>query len=594
MSGRFGAVVTAMVTPFHQDHTLDLDGAQQLAAYLLDSGSDALVVAGSTGEAPTLTGREKRDLYGAVVDAAGGKGKVICGAGTYSTAETLEFTSAAEEAGADGLLVVTPYYNKPPQRGLVAHFEAVAEQTELPIIAYNIPGRTATRIEHETLLALAEIPNIVAVKDSTGDFQGISKLIDQAPADFEVYCGDDWAAFGYMCLGAKGVVSVASHLVGSRIGQMIDLIETGDVPGGPQDPSGTLAAVQHAVHHLEPDPDQGGPRDPRPAGRTAQVAPGSRNRPGALAGPNGPAGRGSPLVLKWFPDPPGGWLPKERSCIVRGCLPTEHLVRDTAPLVWSVSRLWSSRSPWSPPQPQPTGFACSRGRLPAPHPLPERPPTRRRRRAAATPLLVAPRTSCSPPARSRSRSAVRRSSPWRSRSSTAPTWTSTSTVAPTGDRSSSCGRSSSAVRGKASTTVRDLKYDTRFRADWAGDLVNPAAEDTALARVHSKCIGKLLRFQRRKGNLRLYKEGKPVFFLVKVSPNHDNDPIAIRLQAFVRGHWRNLDVFRGRLNLDSLAGVKLGTRGAPTGVRFRFRGEFGGRYGNLPDNSPWANFAIFN
>jgi len=149
-------------------------------------------------------------------------------------------------------------------------------------------------------------------------------------------------------------------------------------------------------------------------------------------------------------------------------------------------------------------------------------------------------------------------------------------------------------QGKASTTVRDLKYDTRFRADWAGDLVNPAAEDTALARVHSKCIGKLLRFQRRKGNLRLYKEGKPVFFLVKVSPNHDNDPIAIRLQAFVRGHWRNLDVFRGRLNPDSLAGVKLGTRGAPTGVRFRFRGEFGGRYGNLPDNSPWANFAIFN
>ncbi|MEX2275971.1 MAG: 4-hydroxy-tetrahydrodipicolinate synthase [Actinomycetota bacterium] len=230
MPGRFGAVVTAMVTPFRQDHTLDLDGAQRLAASLLDSGSDALVVAGSTGEAPTLTVREKGDLYRAVVEAAGGRGKVICGAGTYSTAETLEFTSAAEDAGADGLLVVTPYYNKPPQRGLVAHFKAVAEQTRLPIIAYNVPGRTATRIEHDTLLALAEIPNIVAVKDSTGDFQGISRLIDQAPADFEVYCGDDWATFGYMCLGAKGVVSVASHLVGSRIGQMIDLIETGDVP----------------------------------------------------------------------------------------------------------------------------------------------------------------------------------------------------------------------------------------------------------------------------------------------------------------------------------------------------------------------------
>ncbi|MEX0754214.1 MAG: 4-hydroxy-tetrahydrodipicolinate synthase [Actinomycetota bacterium] len=230
MAGRFGAVVTAMVTPFHEDHTLDLDGAQRLARRLFDTGTDAIVVAGSTGEAPTLTTREKQDLFTAVAEASADKGKVICGAGTYSTAETLELSTAAHEAGADGLLVVTPYYNKPPQRGLVAHFEAVAAETDLPIIAYNIPGRTATRIEHETLLSLAEITNIVAVKDSTGDFQGISKLIDQAPPDFEVYSGDDWATFGYMCLGAKGVVSVASHLVGSRIGQMIDLIETGDVP----------------------------------------------------------------------------------------------------------------------------------------------------------------------------------------------------------------------------------------------------------------------------------------------------------------------------------------------------------------------------
>jgi hypothetical protein len=149
-------------------------------------------------------------------------------------------------------------------------------------------------------------------------------------------------------------------------------------------------------------------------------------------------------------------------------------------------------------------------------------------------------------------------------------------------------------QGRATTTVRDLKYDTRFRAEWSGDLVNPAAEDTALTRVKSKVNGRLLRFQRKKGNLRLYKQGKPVFFLVKVLPNHDNDPIAIRFQAFVRGHWRNLEVFRGRLNPDSLAGVKLGTRRAPTGVKFRFRGEFGGRYGNLPDNSPWATFAIFD
>ncbi|MGZ5293240.1 MAG: 4-hydroxy-tetrahydrodipicolinate synthase [Actinomycetota bacterium] len=230
MAGRFGSVVTAMVTPFRDDHAVDLDGARSLASWLIDNGSDAIVVAGSTGESPTLTHKEKSELFRAVGDAIRGRGKLICGVGTYSTAETLELTQAAEDADADGLLVVTPYYNKPPQRGLVAHFERVADATELPIIAYNIPGRTATRIEHATLLQLSEKPNIVAVKDSTGDFQGISRLIAEAPEGFEVYSGDDWATFGYVCLGAVGVVSVAAHLVGPQIRQMIELIETGDVP----------------------------------------------------------------------------------------------------------------------------------------------------------------------------------------------------------------------------------------------------------------------------------------------------------------------------------------------------------------------------
>jgi 4-hydroxy-tetrahydrodipicolinate synthase len=229
MAGRFGSVVTAMVTPFREDHAVDYDGAQSLASHLLEHGSDAIVVAGSTGESPTLTYKEKSELFRVVSDAVRGRGKVICGTGTYSTAETLELTQAAEDAGADGLLVVTPYYNKPPQRGLIAHFQRVAEATDLPIIAYNIPGRTATRIEHDTLIRLAETANIVAVKDSTGDFQGVSRLMAEAPADFEVYSGDDWATFGYVCLGAVGIVSVASHLVGSQIRQMIELIETGDV-----------------------------------------------------------------------------------------------------------------------------------------------------------------------------------------------------------------------------------------------------------------------------------------------------------------------------------------------------------------------------
>jgi 4-hydroxy-tetrahydrodipicolinate synthase len=230
MTGRFGAVVTAMVTPFRKDHSLDLDAAQALAAHLLDHGTESIVVAGSTGESPTLTHKEKLELFRAVIDTARGVGRVVCGTGTYDTAETLELSREAEELGCDGLLLVTPYYNKPPQRGLLEHFTRVANAVELPILVYNIPGRTATRIEHDTLLRLAAIPNIVGVKDSTGDFQAISRLIGEAPADFEVYSGDDWATFGYLCLGAVGIVSVAAHLVGDRIRQMCDLLFSGDIP----------------------------------------------------------------------------------------------------------------------------------------------------------------------------------------------------------------------------------------------------------------------------------------------------------------------------------------------------------------------------
>jgi 4-hydroxy-tetrahydrodipicolinate synthase len=230
MTGRFGSVVTAMVTPFRDDHAVDLDRAQELARWLVNNGSDAIVVAGSTGESPTLNHGEKAELFRAVADAVRGHGQMIAGVGTYSTAETLELAETAVSAGADGLLVVTPYYNKPPQRGLTAHFTAVADATDLPVILYNIPGRTALRIEHDTLLELAHHPNIVAVKDSTGDFQSISRLIAEAPDGFDVYSGDDWAAFGYVCLGAVGVVSVASHLVGPQMHQLIDLIQTGDIP----------------------------------------------------------------------------------------------------------------------------------------------------------------------------------------------------------------------------------------------------------------------------------------------------------------------------------------------------------------------------
>jgi 4-hydroxy-tetrahydrodipicolinate synthase len=228
MVGRFGSVVTAMVTPFQADHSLDLDAARALASHLLDHGTESIVVAGSTGESPTLTHKEKLELFRVVIEVARGRGTVLCGTGTYSTAETLELSREAEGLGADGLLLVTPYYNKPPQRGLLEHFGLVAGAVDLPIVVYNIPGRTATRIEHDTLLRLAEIPNVVGVKDSTGDFQAISRLISEAPSNFEVYSGDDWATFGYVCLGAVGVVSVAAHLVGDRIRTMCDLLSSGD------------------------------------------------------------------------------------------------------------------------------------------------------------------------------------------------------------------------------------------------------------------------------------------------------------------------------------------------------------------------------
>ena len=234
MAGRFGAVVTAMVTPFKDDYSLDLERTSALTRWLLDHGSDSVLVAGSTGESATLSDEEKADLFRTAAQAAEGRGQVIAGAGTYDTRHSVHLTEAAEEAGVDAILLVAPYYNKPPQRGLLEHFTRVAGATSLPVIVYNIPGRTGVRIEHDTLLGLAEVPNIVAVKDSTGDLDGASRLIAEAPDGFEVYSGDDWATFGYVCLGAAGIVSVASHLVGDQIAEMIGLIEKADLVGARQ------------------------------------------------------------------------------------------------------------------------------------------------------------------------------------------------------------------------------------------------------------------------------------------------------------------------------------------------------------------------
>jgi 4-hydroxy-tetrahydrodipicolinate synthase len=224
-----GRVITAMATPFRDDGSLDTDGARVLASHLVSHGSDGLVIAGTTGEAPTLTHAEKRELWSAVVEEVHGKASVIAGTGTYSTAESIELTHTAEEAGADAILLVTPYYSRPPQSGLLEHFRAVAGATKLPVILYDIPSRTARKIEHETLLALAEVPNIVGVKDAAGDLAGTAKLA--AEASLRIWSGDDALTLPMLAVGGIGVVSVVSHLVGHRIAEMIAAHDKGDVEG---------------------------------------------------------------------------------------------------------------------------------------------------------------------------------------------------------------------------------------------------------------------------------------------------------------------------------------------------------------------------
>jgi 4-hydroxy-tetrahydrodipicolinate synthase len=226
--GRFGRVLTAMATPFREDGELDLAGAERLAAHLLDNGSDALVVAGTTGESPTLTNEEKAELFAATVGVAGSE-RVVAGTSTYSTAESLELTRLAEKAGVGALLLVTPYYNKPPQEGLIAHFTAIAQATELPCLLYNIPGRSACTIDVATMITLSQVPNIVGVKDAVGDMSAASRLYRDTGGTFEMYSGDDKNLLPLLAVGGVGVVSVVAHLIGPALQELVRSYERGDV-----------------------------------------------------------------------------------------------------------------------------------------------------------------------------------------------------------------------------------------------------------------------------------------------------------------------------------------------------------------------------
>lgn len=216
-----------MVTPFTADGGLDLGGAQQLATYLVDHGNDGLVINGTTGESPTTTDDEKERLLRAVLEAVGDRASVVAGVGTSDTRHTIELAHAAEKAGAHGLLVVTPYYSKPPQAGLLAHFRQIADATGLPNMLYDIPGRTGTPIETDTLVRLAEHDKIVAVKDAKGDFEGTSWVLRRT--DLAFYSGDDKLTLPLLSVGAVGVVGVPTHLFGTQTADMIAAYLRGDV-----------------------------------------------------------------------------------------------------------------------------------------------------------------------------------------------------------------------------------------------------------------------------------------------------------------------------------------------------------------------------
>jgi 4-hydroxy-tetrahydrodipicolinate synthase len=224
----FGAVLTAMVTPFDATGELDPDAAARLATHLVDAGHDGLVISGTTGESPTTTDEEKDVLLRTVVEAVGGRARVVAGVGTYDTRHTIELAQAAQKAGAHGLLAVTPYYSKPPQEGLYRHFTALADATDLPVMLYDIPGRSGVPIDTPTLLRLAEHDRIVAVKDAKGDLFAGSEVM--ARTGLAYYSGEDALNLAWLAHGAAGVVSVVGHVAGQRWSAMIAAIDSGDLP----------------------------------------------------------------------------------------------------------------------------------------------------------------------------------------------------------------------------------------------------------------------------------------------------------------------------------------------------------------------------
>ncbi|GAB2563090.1 4-hydroxy-tetrahydrodipicolinate synthase [Gracilibacillus alcaliphilus] len=225
----FGRLLTAMVTPFDQDNQIDYEITTQLVEHLLSNGTDGLIVAGTTGESPTLSHDEKLALFEHVLKVVDGRVPIIAGTGNNNTQESVALTKEAEQLGVDGVLIVAPYYNKPNQEGLIQHFSTIAHATKLPVMLYNIPSRAVVKLNVETVVALSQVENIVSVKDSTGDLDALASIIEQTPDDFTVYSGDDSLTLPIQSIGGAGVVSVSSHVIGNQMKEMMLLFEKGKV-----------------------------------------------------------------------------------------------------------------------------------------------------------------------------------------------------------------------------------------------------------------------------------------------------------------------------------------------------------------------------
>lgn len=250
----FGQVLTAMVTPFDENGEIDFQATKNLINYLIANGTDGLVVSGTTGESPTLTEEEKVKLFKFTVDVVNGRVPVIAGTGSNNTKGSIELTILAEDVGVDGIMLVAPYYNNPSQEGLYQHFKTISEVTSLPIILYNVPGRSVVNISAETVIRLSKIPNIVSIKEASGDLDAMVEIITHTPEDFSLYSGDDGLTIPVLSIGGTGVISVASHVIGNEMQTMVEHFKSGNIQEAAKDHRRLLPIMKALFTAPNPSP----------------------------------------------------------------------------------------------------------------------------------------------------------------------------------------------------------------------------------------------------------------------------------------------------------------------------------------------------